>query len=276
MTRLYIAIAVFLGFPFLAFAQDDLLSSWENRVRTTVAEQPGWAVPVVTPSSGLVQLFRTDLTRQITSSGTTTWNYGNTKGLDVIPWYKTELDISVPPYIQHNSTFTDGFGDFAMLLKYRIASANDQRGAYSLSVSIGGTIPTGSYKNGNLAATLVPAIYGGKGFGRFDVQSNLSITLPTGDTAKLGRPVTWNVVGQYRVAKVFWPEIENNSTFFHGGPNDGKIQNFLTPGLMVSKVSLTHDSKNRLSLAVGIGVQIATSQYHSYNHGLILTSRIAF
>lgn len=45
---------------------------------------------------------------------------------------------------------------------------------------------------------------------------------------------------------------------------------------MVSKVGLTHDSKNRLSLAVGIGVQIATSQYHAYNHGLILTSRIAF
>lgn len=87
---------------------------------------------------------------------------------------------------------------------------------------------------------------------------------------------TWNVVGQYRVAKVFWPEIENNSTFFHGGPNDGRIQNFLTPGLMVSKVGLTHDYKNRLSLAVGIGVQIATSQYHAYNHGLILTSRIAF
>lgn len=123
MKRLCIAIAVFLGFPFLAFAQDDLLSTWENRVRATVAEQPGWAVPLVTPSSGLVQLFRTDFIRQITSGGTTTWNYGNTKGLDVVPWYKTELDISVPPYIQHNSTSTDGFGDFAMLLKYRIGSA---------------------------------------------------------------------------------------------------------------------------------------------------------
>jgi hypothetical protein len=166
----------------------------------------------------LVQLLRTDFIRQITSSGTTTWNYGNTKGLDVVPWYKTELDISAPPYIQHNSTATDGFGDFAMLLKYRIASANEQHGAYSLSVSMGGTIPTGSYKNGSLAATLVSAIYSGKGFGRFDVQSNLSITLPTGDTVKLGRPVTWNVVGQYRVAKVFWPEIENNSTFFSRRP----------------------------------------------------------
>lgn len=108
------------------------------------------------------------------------------------------------------------------------------------------------------------------------MQSNLSITLPTGDTAKLGRPLAWNVVGQYRVGKIFWPEIENNSTFFHGGPNDGKVQNYVTPGLRVSKVSLAHDSKNRPSLALGVGVQVATSEYHSYNHGLILTNRIAF
>jgi len=27
--------------------------------------------------------------------------------MDIIPWYKTELDIAVPPYIQHNSTAKD-------------------------------------------------------------------------------------------------------------------------------------------------------------------------
>jgi hypothetical protein len=37
------------------------------------------------------------------------------------PWYKTELDIAAPPYIQHNSTAKDGFGDLSMLLKYRVS-----------------------------------------------------------------------------------------------------------------------------------------------------------
>jgi hypothetical protein len=45
--------------------------------------------------------------------------------------------------------------------------------------------------------------YAGKGFGKFDVQSSLSAILPTGDTAKLGRLVVWNVVAQYRVGELF-------------------------------------------------------------------------
>lgn len=67
-----------IGFTFLALArfshvQEGFFSSWEDRVRATTAEQPAWPVPVVTPSSGLVQLFRTDIVRQITPSETTTW-----------------------------------------------------------------------------------------------------------------------------------------------------------------------------------------------------------
>jgi hypothetical protein len=99
-----------------------------------------------------------------------------------------------------------------MLLKYRIISTNEQHGAYSLSVSLTGTIATGSYKNGSTDASIAPAIYAGKGFENFDVQSSLSATLPTGDTVKLGRIVMWNVVAQYKVGQIFWPEIENNAT----------------------------------------------------------------
>jgi len=162
-----------------------------------------------------------------------------------------------------------------MLLKYRIISANEQHGAYSLSISLTGTIATGIYKNGSTDASIAPAIYAGKGFGRFDVQSSLSATLPTGDTANLGRIVVWNVVAQYKVGKIFWPEIENNATFYHGGSNDGKMQDFVTPGLMASKIKLKSDPGNRLALIFGAGEQIATSHYHGYNHGLILTARLA-
>lgn len=271
------AIAILLlGFPYGAAAQDRVLSSWENRTRKTVAEQPAWAVPVITPSSGLTQLFRSDFMGLSMPDGTNTWNYGNSKGLNLIPWYKTEVDIAVPPYLQHNSTAADGLGDFSMMLKYRIASGNEKSGAYSLSASLGATIPTGSYKNGSPDAALIPTIYGGKGFGNFDVQSSVSATLPTGDAAKLGRPMAWNVVGQYRVARIFWPEIENSATFFHGGPNDGRKQDLIAPGIMVSKLKLGRAPGNHLALAFGAAEQFATTHFHLYKHGVVLSMRVAF
>jgi hypothetical protein len=230
-----------------ARAQDGFLSSWEERARTTLAEQPGWPTPLATANSGLVQLFRADFVRQITPIDITTWNYGNSKGLDLVPWYKTEFDITVPPYIEHNSpTVKDGFGDVSVLLKYRILSDSETH-PYSMSVSLGGTIPTGSYTNGSLAGTITPTFCGGKGFRRLDVQSTVGVALPTGFTAKLGRPLAWNSVAQYKVGKIFWPEIENNATYFHGGPHAGKTQDFVTPGLMLSRFKLEHDASNRLS-----------------------------
>jgi hypothetical protein len=70
-----------------------------------------------------------------------------------------------------------------------------------MSVSLGGTIPTGSSTNGSTAGTITPTFYGARGFHRLDVQSSVGEALPTGHTSKLGRPVVWNAVAQYRVAK---------------------------------------------------------------------------
>ncbi|HEV2273551.1 MAG TPA: hypothetical protein VGR96_05260 [Acidobacteriaceae bacterium] len=259
-----------------AEAQSGLLNSWEARVRKTVATQPPWVVPVVTPSSGLVQLSRFDAVRQINSNRTTSWNYGNSKGFSLIPWYKTELDIGLPSYLEHNSSLRDGAGDWLLLLKYRLLAAGPAKGNYSISASLAGTAPTGSYKNGSSDGSVAPALYGGKGFGRFDVQSSLTLSLPTGHTAKIGRPVAWNAVAQYHPGSVFWPEIEFNSTFFHGGPNDGKTQTFITPGLMISKIALSREETSRLAFIFGGGFQIATSQFHSYDHGIVATGRISF
>lgn len=250
--------------------------SWEDRVRTTLAQQPSWPIPLVTASSGLLQVARTDFVRQIAPAGTDTWNYDNSKGINVVPWYRVEFDALAPPYIQHNSKAEDGFGDFSMLLKYRLAAGNEAHGSYSVSFSVAGTLPTGSYKNGSLAATIIPTLCGGKGFRRFDVQSTLGATLPAGDTTRLGRVVVWNTVAQYRIGKLFWPELEDNVTFYHGGANDGRVQNFLTPGLMLSKFKLERDPRNRLALVFGGGMQIATTQFHAYNHGLVLTARMLF
>ncbi len=260
-------------------AQDEptgFFNKWEDRVRDTLAQQPSWPIPVITASSGLLQVARTDFVRQIAPAGTDTWNYGNTKGVSLVPWYNVEFDTLAPPYIQHNSSAKDGAGDFSLLLKYRLVAGNAENGNYSVSFSWAGTLPTGSYKNGSLAATVSPTLCAGKGFGRFDVQSTLGAVLPAGDTSKLGRPVVWNAVGQYHIGKLFWPEIENNATFYHGGPNDGRVQNFVTPGLMLSNFKLERDPRNRLALVLGGGMQIATSQFHTYNHGLVLTARMLF
>jgi hypothetical protein len=250
--------------------------SWEERVHKTMSGQPAWPIPVVTASSGLIECFRSDFARQITPAGTDTWNYGYSKGANLIPWYNTEFDTAAPPYIQHNSKAEDGFGDFSMLLKYRLAAGNASNGNYSFSASLGSTLPTGSYSNGALDATVIPTVYAGKGFGAFDVQSSVGATLPVADTAKIGRVVAWNTVGQYHLGRFFWPEIEDNASFYHAGPNDGRIQNFVTPGLIFSKVKFKSDAQSRAALVFGGGMQMATTHFHTYNHAIVLTVRSLF
>ena len=261
----------------LVVAQDNFFTKWQDRVRKTSSQQPGWAVPVVTPTSGIVQLARIDMLHQWTSTHTSTWNYGNSKGFNFIPYYKTEVDVNLPPYVEHNTPkAVDGAGDFSMVVKYRPFAGGAERGNYSTSFQVAATGATGSYKNGTARTTINPTLILGKGFGRFDVQSSLGGTLPVGLVHTIGRTIVWNTVAQYQVAKIFWPEIEVNSSFFHLGPNNGKNQTFVTPGLMVSRIKLRKDPRDRLGLVFGGGMQIATSTYHAYNHGLVLTGRLTF
>jgi len=255
----------------------NFIGRWLDNVTRIQSEQPNWAVPVFSPYPMLIQVFRADFDRQITSAGTTTWNYGSSKGLNLIPFKNTEFDIYYPPYIQHNSKAVDGFGDMTFLGKYRILTGNNEHGNYMLSALVIATIPTGDHSNGSTDATVNPTLAGGKGFGKFDVQTTFGATLPLGDTTKLGRPVLWNATGQFHLSKYLWPELGSNATFYHGGANDGKMQEFVTPGLLFSKYKLRpHDAHSRLAVAGGVGMQIATSSFHSYNHQLILTTRFLF
>jgi hypothetical protein len=255
----------------------NFFTKWEDRVRATSAKQPSWPVPVISPTPQLSQLVRTDVVHQYTATHFSTWNYGNGKGFNFIPYDNLEVDVNLPPYIQHNnSKVADGAGDFSMVVKYRPFAGNGENHNYSTGFQVAATGPTGSYKNGTARTTFTPTLMGGKGFGKLDVISTLGATLPVSSARTIGRTVTWNIVAQYKVGKMFWPEIEVNSNFYHLGPNDGKNQTFISPGLMVSKIKLRHDPKDRLALVFGAGFQIATSRFHAYNHGLVLTSRITF
>jgi hypothetical protein len=258
-------------------AQDNFFQKWEARTSRTQSKQPAWSVPLLAPYPMLIQVFRSDITRQITPTLTSTWNYGAGRGLNLIPGFNSEFDVYNPPYLQHNSNTADGFGDVGLMYKYRILSANQKQGNYILSAQVVATIPTGDHANGSTDASISPTLLAGKGFGRFDVISSLGGTLPTGDTVKLGRSIAWNTTAQYHLGKYLWPEIEANATYFFGGKNDGKSQNFLTPGITTSKFKFRpKDDRSRMGLAVGAGMQIATSQFHTYNHQLVLTSRLVF
>lgn len=275
-------LAIFLTllsslFPPVLTAQTNFFQSWEARVRATSARQPAWPVPVVTPSSGIVQLARVDFMRQYTSTHTLTWNYDNGKGVNFIPFARTEIDLNLPPFIQHNNPkVADGTGDFAMVVKYRPFAGGEEQGNYSTAVQVAISVPTGSYKNGAAVSTVTPTVVAGKGLGHLDIQSAIGAVLPTSSVQTIGRTVTWNTVAQYKVGQYLWPELEVNSSYYHSGPNDGKNQTFMTPGLMVSRIQFRRDHKGRMGLIFGGGMQIATSHYHSYNHGLILTSRVTF
>ena len=260
-----------------AEAQDGFAQHWENRVRKTVAQQPAWPIPVIAPSPQLVQLVRFDVLRQITPTHFTTLNIDNGRGLNLIPLPRTEIDINLPPLIEHgNLKVVDGAGDFSVVAKYRAFASPSDRHNYSMGGQLAFSVPTGSYKNGVAVSTVSPTVLAGKGYKRLALQSTIGATLPTSSVPSIGRTVIWNSTAQFQVGKIFWPEIETNASYYHLGPNDGKNQTFVSPGMMISKIKFRKDPKDRLSLTIGGGMQIATSTYHAYNHALVFTSRFAF
>jgi hypothetical protein len=279
MTRKFLAFFVFLAAANTTLlSQDNFFAKWEARASATQAKQPSWPPPLISPYPMLIQVFRADFTRQIAPALTSTWNYGASRGLNLIPGFNSEVDVYYAPYIQHNTPKAkDGFGDVGFLYKYRILSKNEKDGNYMLSAQLTATIPTGSHSNGSPDSSVSPTLLAGKGFRKFNVISCLGGTLPTEETNKVGRSIAWNTAAQYHISKYVWPQLESNSTYFFAGKNDGKKQNFLTPGIVFSKFKLRPgEETSRLGVAFGAGMQIATSQFHTYNHELAFTSRLVF
>jgi hypothetical protein len=246
---------------------------WFQRVTKTQAEQPHWITPLATTTPRLEEEFRFDMAWQQANNSIYARNYGLSKGLELIPVRPLEIILGVPPYIVHNQPgVADGFGDVSFLLKYRVLSANEEKGNYIVTLFLGATAPTGRDHVGALSATVTPTIAAGKGWGNFDVQITFGVTLPLADSAIIGRNLVWNTAVQYRVLRKIWPEIEVNSTFFVGGPHDGMKQVFLTPGIVLGRFHLWQ----RLGLSVGAGTQIAVTRFHTNNHNWILSVRFPF
>ena len=276
-----ITFAVVIGlFPIPTGAQNatsqssdaDFVSAWFQRSSRAESEQPHWAAPMFTVTPRLVQQFRYDMGWQ-SNKGFTNTNYGSGKGLELIPLNRIELFVSTPPYITHTKPgLLDGIGDMTFLFKYRAAAANPESGNYVVTAMLAATVPTGAYSNGSTDASVSPTLALGKGWKNVDLQGTAGVTVPTGDRDVLGTPVGLNVTAQYHLLKYFWPEVEINSTMWANGKNDGKKQVFLSPGLVVGKLRLWR----RLGFAFGGGVQIAATQFHTYNHNWVMSVRSPF
>lgn len=248
-------------------------ANWFSRVTKTQSEQPHWITPLATVTPRLEEEYRFDIDWLTNNVGITTESYDGGKGLELIPFERVEVLLNLPPYLVHNNpAAADGFGDFSFNIKFRLLTANEEHGSYILTAFIGASLPTGSHTNGARDAIVTPTIAYGKGFGSFDEQGTFSVGLPSGDTNLIGRNYNWNNTFQYRVFKKFWPEVELNSTFFQQGPNDGRKQLFVTPGMVIGKIHLW----GRVGLTFGGGFQIAATHFHTSNHNGILSVRFPF
>jgi len=239
--------------------------------------QPTWMTPLVMTTPLLGQFVRGEFVRQRMPGGDSQWNIGNGKGPSILLSNRVEVDMAIPNYVVHGAnTGTDGVGDFCFTTRYRLFSGNQQHGNYIVTAVANQTWATGLAKNGAPSWTRGITLAGGKAFGRFAVLSTIGTTIPAASSlATLGRPVAFNTAFEMHVTPKLWAQVESDSTFFYGGTHDGKKQSYVTPGLFLAPMR-PWDAQSKSYLLLGVGMQIATTQYHASDHNLVIDTKIYF
>lgn len=251
----------------------DFFSQWEARYARAREEQPDYITPMFTTTARIVQAWRSDFTWRSAADGSETTLYGSGKGLDFVPFSTVQFTVGVPPYTVHREpTIDDGYGDWSLLMKYRLISHPAGRGDDILAAFLGASIPTGGKDNGGGHPVLTPQLAAGKGWGDFDVQATAGVGLPTSGVGVVGHAITYNVAPQYHLGEYLWPEVELNGTTWRDGSRAGKTQLFVSPALYFGRLPVYE----HLGFDVGVGMQVAVSQYHSYDHALDLSVLFPF
>ena len=255
---------------------------WAPRVTRIQSEQPAWISPLVTVNPCLLQQLRYDQLWQSQQHGVASDNFGDSKGIELIPWENIGVILGIPAWIARTGTLqppirtstppTNGWADETFLIKCRLLSSNAEHGNYIVTAFMGFSAPTGDNGNSSGHAIFTPTLAFGKGFGDFDLQSTLGISLPNGALARLGMPVAYNTAFQYRIMKYFWPQFEVNYSWWPNGQREGESQVFLTPGLIVGAIRI-HDG---IGIALGGGYQVAVTKEPAYNHAVIFSARLLF
>ena len=250
---------------------------FHNQNAELKAVQPTWITPLVGTTPLLGQFVREEFVRQRVVGGDSVWNIGNGKGLSLVFLKRVETDLSMPNYVVHGAAAgTDGLGDFCVTARVRIASGNRESGNYSVSAVASQTWTTGQAKNGAVAWTRGITMVGGKAFGRFAALGSVGATIPADSgLATMGRPVAVNSAFEMRVKPRLWAQVESNSTFYEGGTHDGMKQNFMTPGVFLVPLR-PWSAKSKSYVLLGLGMQFATTHFHTTDHNLIVDTKIYF
>jgi hypothetical protein len=259
-----------------ALGQESLYEQFRGHNTAMKAVQPTWMGPLIQPDSRFTQLLRLSFSNSYTPSGAQTVNYGNYHTVGVIANNRMQFNFMAPPYVQNNSAAVkDGFGDAMVEAKYRIASGNAAHGNFALTALACYSVPTGSYQNGAPSGVWYPTVAVGKMWGRFDLQTTLGGMMPTGRIWAQGRQIQWNTTGQMLVGTKLWLDLEDNANYNYGGPLDGTTENFLTPAAFYVVKRKAWKPAHAIFVP-GVGMQIATSRFHPYNHNLIPELRVLF
>jgi hypothetical protein len=175
---------------------------WAPRVTGIQSEQPAWISPLVTVNPCLLQQFRYDQLWQSQRHGVASDNFGDSKGIELIPSENIEVILGIPAWIAHTGALrppirtstppTNGWADETFLIKCRLLSGNAEHGNYIVTAFMGFSAPTGDNGNSSGHAIFTPTVAFGKGFGDLDLQSTLGSAdagrtrLPRG---KIGEPI---------------------------------------------------------------------------------------
>jgi hypothetical protein len=255
---------------------DDYFANWFPRVSQIQAEQPHWITPLVTVTPRLEEEYRYDQSWQTLNSARYPQvnNFGTTKGLELIPFDPVEVIIGVPGYETENHFHKWGWADETFLFKGRTLSGNEENGDYILTAFFGLSVPSGSDDFSSHHYGFTPTIAGGKGWGDFDFQTTLGFSIPDNGFVMTGagNSLVWNTAFQYRIHKLFWPEVEFNYTWWPTGVHQGLNQLLITPGLLIGHIPIA----GRAGITLGLGCQFPVTDRATIHGNVILSGRIPF
>lgn len=261
--------------PACSCSVGNYFETWFDRVSKAQSEQPHWVTPLATVTPRLEEEVRYDQFWESLPGGHTLYNSGAGKGVELIPFDPVEVIIGVPAYETENTKVRkDGWADETFLVKYRLFSGNEENGNYIVTAFMGLSVPSGSEAFTSRHFGFTPTLAFGKGWGRFDVQSTIGITIPDDGSVKggPGTPIASNTAFQYHVWKYLWPEVEANFTYYPNGSHDSVNQLFITPGLVLGRFPIW----KRVGVTVGAGYQVAVTQQPLIRNNFILSMRIPF
>jgi hypothetical protein len=206
--RRFILTAILMVLAAICSAELDAQRSFSEHNSTMASLQPALVTPLVAPDPRLLQYARFSVSHEYPATGTETDSYGNGRGAGIIANRRFEFDVLPRPYIQHDGSAEDGFGDTSAVAKYRIASGNAEHGSFDVAAILGHCFATGSHKNGATTDSFNPVLAAGYAFrSRFDVITSLGGIMPTGKIHAQGRSVAWNAVTQAHVTPHVWFEV---------------------------------------------------------------------